>query len=101
MGKGEIEALARKTGALVTSDLHGPHGVVKYPGKAEFTSKQFDEFCRALLDTLAAEVESLKTDAERYRKVRRDPAMLLHLRNTAFDSAIDALPPEPQGVDGE
>lgn len=60
MDKGEIYAMARKTGALVTSDLHGPHGDVLYPGKVEFTSKQFDEFCRALLDTLTAELESLK-----------------------------------------
>ena len=35
-------------------------------------------------------VEALKADAERYRHVRRDPTMLLHLSNEDFDAAIDA-----------
>lgn len=39
---------------------------------------------------LRAEVEALRADAERYRHVRQNPAMLLHLRNSEFDSAIDA-----------
>ena len=38
---------------------------------------------------LRAEVEGMREDAERYREVRRDPSMLLHLKNSEFDAAID------------
>ena len=31
-----------------------------------------------------------REDAERYRTVRANPAMLLHLKNSEFDAAIDA-----------
>jgi len=44
----------------------------------------------AEVEALEREVEALRADAERYRHVRQNPAMLLHLRNSEFDSAIDA-----------
>lgn len=39
---------------------------------------------------LRAELEGVRKDAERYRHVRNNPAMLLHLSNRDFDAAIDA-----------
>jgi hypothetical protein len=39
---------------------------------------------------LRAELAECREDAERYRHVRTNPAMLLHLSNKAFDDAIDA-----------
>ena len=36
------------------------------------------------------DVRLAKKDAERYRYLRTNPAMLLHLSNFAFDAAIDA-----------
>ena len=44
------------------------------------------ELCRQLERELAA----AQKDAERYRHVRKDPSMLLHLSNRDFDAAIDA-----------
>ena len=47
---------------------------------------------------LRAEIERLRgmvPDAVRYRKVRHNPAMLLHLKRAEFDAAIDALPEAP------
>lgn len=41
-------------------------------------------------DRLRAELAECREDAERYRHVRTNPAMLLHLSNKAFDDAIDA-----------
>lgn len=37
-----------------------------------------------------AELAACREDADRYRHVRANPAMLLHLSNKAFDDAIDA-----------
>lgn len=44
---------------------------------------------RALAQALA-ERDGVRVDAERYRHVRANPAMLLHLSNRDFDAAIDA-----------
>ncbi len=44
----------------------------------------------AALESLRAELAECREDAERYRHVRTNPAMLLHLSNKAFDDAIDA-----------
>ena len=41
------------------------------------------------LIALMREMGELRKDAERYRHVRANPAMLLHLRNSEFDAAID------------
>lgn len=45
-----------------------------------------------MLDVAKIETENAadKRDAERYRNVRKYPAMLLHLSNRDFDSAIDS-----------
>lgn len=45
---------------------------------------------RTAAEALQRESAQLRADAERYRKVRRNPAMLLHLTNSEFDAAIDA-----------
>lgn len=45
---------------------------------------------------LQARVQELERDAVRYRKLRRNPAMLLHLKNCDFDAAIDAIPETPR-----
>ena len=42
------------------------------------------------IERLRAELAECREDAERYRHVRTNPAMLLHLSNKAFDDAIDA-----------
>jgi hypothetical protein len=41
--------------------------------------------------SLEAEVAELRKDAERYRLLRKHTAMPLHLSNSKFDAAIDAL----------
>jgi hypothetical protein len=46
--------------------------------------------CRARAVKAERENEQLRADAERYGKVRLNPAMLLHLKNSEFDAAIDA-----------
>lgn len=38
----------------------------------------------------ANELAAMMRDAARYRHVRKDPSMLLHLSNKDFDTAIDA-----------
>lgn len=46
---------------------------------------------------LRAELEGVRKDAERYRHVRNNPAMLLHLSNRDFDAAIDAAIAQKEG----
>jgi len=48
------------------------------------------EFVERENAALRAELEGVRKDAERYRHVRNNPAMLLHLSNRDFDAAIDA-----------
>ncbi|MBP6774249.1 MAG: hypothetical protein KA154_14720, partial [Gemmatimonadaceae bacterium] len=36
-----------------------------------------------------AELAACREDADRYRHVRKNPAMLLHLSNKDFDDAVD------------
>ena len=40
-------------------------------------------------DRLRAELAACREDADRYRHVRKNPAMLLHLSNKDFDDAVD------------
>ena len=47
---------------------------------------------------LATRVETLERDAIRYRYLRKNPTMLLHLKNSEFDSAIDAALAHSQEV---
>ena len=42
------------------------------------------------LAAVTAERDALLKEAERYRWLRANPAMLLHLKNSEFDAAIDA-----------
>ena len=42
-------------------------------------------------DMLEHDLIEARRDAERYRRVRENPAMLLHLKNSEFDAAIDAM----------
>lgn len=44
-------------------------------------------------DDLRAQLEEATKDAERYRHVRKNPAMLLHLSNRDFDAAMSAVAP--------
>ena len=45
---------------------------------------------RRELSALKVRLADFQKDAKRYRKVRSNPAMLLHLKNSEFDAAIDA-----------
>lgn len=48
---------------------------------------------QARIAELEAQLQAAQRDAERYRKVRADPSMLLHLKNSEFDAAVDAKEP--------
>jgi len=54
--------------------------------------------CAAEYKALATRVETLERDAIRYRYLRKNPTMLLHLKNSEFDSAIDAALAHSQEV---
>ena len=41
------------------------------------------------IERLRAELAACREDADRYRHVRKNPAMLLHLSNKDFDDAVD------------
>lgn len=67
----------------------------KWQNTDEFDAKWWRDNSRAwevrsLIATEDAQAALAVKDAKRYRCVRSNPAMLLHLSNEEFDSAIDA-----------
>ena len=74
---------------------YDPRGSEEWQSIVDFTRTLTDRIAEleAQLEAVAAqavEIERLRKDAKRYRCVRSNPAMLLHLSNEEFDSAIDA-----------
>lgn len=74
--------------------LH-PRGMSIHSGKVSIDAAtlqrlvvMIDRSAEALLDA-QERIAELERDAARYRWLRRDPSMLLHLRNSEFDAAID------------
>lgn len=58
--------------------------------RAADAPKRTRQDCVEIAIEAEREIERLRKDAERYRFVRANPAMLLHLKNSEFDAAIDA-----------